>query len=161
MYAARLWNVLLQHVPGTFLLRFSTSRPGQLTISWVNQGGRRKHTALLNAGERGFECDTEQKAQIFPTVKDVITGFGEFFTQPCAAPPRAYLKFPDIVNEHFEFLMGGGKLAPDHGGDKESRYDVAIVGTDDERDDCIDVSGVEADENSIYAVAENPDDSYT
>ena len=99
MYAVRLWNVLLQHVPGTFLLRFSTSRPGQLTISWVNQGGRIKHTALLNAGERGFECDTEQKAQIFPTVKDVITGFGEFFTQPCAAPPRAEAACPRVFGD--------------------------------------------------------------
>ena len=81
-------------VPGTFVLRFSTSRPGQLSISWVISKDSPKykkqpiqHTALLNQYADGFVGDKDggDAKGTFLKISDLLEYHKQYFLTPCVA----------------------------------------------------------------------------
>jgi hypothetical protein len=95
-------------VPGTFVLRFSTSRPGQLSISWVISKDSPKykkkpiqHTGLLNQFEDGFVGDKDggDVKGTFMKICDLLEYHKQYFLKPCTAKQKPRLKNIELRDE--------------------------------------------------------------
>ena len=127
-------DVLREHcgghhlIPGAFVLRFSTNRPGQLSISWVNGKQEIKHTALLNEREKGYMCDKVSASNSgigFLNIGDLLTHHSNFFVTPCFVRRElCYKKYKVIETEVMEEW-----IAKDDENSSYSEADGDVYGT--------------------------------
>ena len=86
-------EVLLCNKPrGTFLVRFSANRWGQVAISCVDQKGVVKHLVVQNDANKGFRLH-RNKPQYWETVKSFIDDHRKklFLESHCEGSPFAHL----------------------------------------------------------------------
>ena len=93
-------------IPGAFVLRFSTNRPGQLSISWVNAKTEIKHTALLNRRENGYVCDKvggSGSGMGYQKIGDLLEHHDNFFMTPCRVSRQtSWKKYDNIKSQVME-----------------------------------------------------------
>jgi hypothetical protein len=111
--------------PGLFVLRFSTSQPGQLTISWINAKKEIKHTALKNKKKNGFEPQimkgvggnkSDGLDGKFVNIGDLLQHHGNFFVTPCSCS-NTLKTYNDIKEEMLEKWHQEEQQAEKGGGD--------------------------------------------
>ncbi len=109
---------------GTYILRFSTNRPGHLTLSWVKASPKQEgkgefiHTLIQNAG-RGFRCIVKDASRtsknkpsdgsgvavaaggmLFRTIGDLLRYHSSRFQFCCRVnSKKTYLRFPEIEED--------------------------------------------------------------
>jgi hypothetical protein len=70
--AAETNELLLDKPVGTFLVRFSSAKPGALALSFVDKDGAIRHARIMNQSDGRFFVENEQQKATFVSVSTLI-----------------------------------------------------------------------------------------
>jgi len=92
---------------GTFLMRFSSSKPGSFALAFTSAPRSVTHVIIKTAPPRGFSIQEENSEKYFEHVSQIVNYYSSVLTRPfdSALPEEQYACFFFFFKSSFYYLL--------------------------------------------------------